>query len=105
MGVRSSMAREPTTIIEAFACHPSAIVEVRVPGKYSASMNWTWHGACVAAGESVLVDVAKRHFEAAVFVHDHSRDYLTDCRIAHENDQCAHCRTQLRYLPAGKSYE
>jgi hypothetical protein len=40
-----------------------------------------------------------------VFVHDHSRDYLTDCRIAHENDQCAHCRTQLRYLPAGKSYE
>lgn len=103
MGVRSSMAREPTSIIEAFACHPSAVVEIR---EDLTRNNWTWHGNCVLAGEKWLTRTLMANVEErAIFVHDHLRDYLADSKEASDSFPCQQCGGQLRYLPAGFRYE
>lgn len=103
MGVRSSMAREPTSIIEAFACHPSAVVEIREDWTRN---SWTWHGNCVIAG----ADWVKRTLmanaeERTIFVHEHLRDYLADSEGASDDYTCQHCGNKLRYLPRGFRYE
>ena len=97
------MAREPTSIIEAFACHPSAVVEIREDFTRN---SWTWHGACVIAGEkrvmrTLAIDVEER----AIFVHDHLRDYLADSKESNDTFPCRQCGSQLRHLPPGRTYE
>ena len=97
------MAREPTSIIEAFACHPSAVIEIR---EGCTRNNWTWHGACAIAGEEWLTRVlATNEGERTIFVHDHLRDYLADSKESSDTFPCQQCGAQLRYLPPGARFE
>lgn len=95
------MAREPCSIIEALACHPSNVIVLRRDGTYTATHS-VWHGFCVLQPEVAdkFVNRYKASFDK-VFVHAHFREYMVDYEDASEIRPCDYCGEQIQHLPAG----
>ena len=89
------MAREPTTIIEALACHPPAIVELRQQG-WGTSF---WHGACAHEDPSITGMMRWGFTGDELFVHAHLRDAFADSSDFTERSRCRACRELVANLP------
>lgn len=110
MAMRSKMAREPTTILEALCCHRSNVIVVRKQYPARAS-HLIWHGFCALQEECVNTFIAgyalwakDSKAETTITVHSCYREYLTDYRDAAPEIRCHGCSEHIQYMPPGYNH-